>query len=214
MSQAGSQSSLQLRRLPTQKRARETFNQILSSAAELLEETGFDDFNTNLLAKRAKVGVRAIYRYFPNKHALVVELARQMADSWRRDLGSATPFTEVEADWRKVWCNYLDTFVTSVHATPGGVAVLQAMRSHPQLRAVDDAANEGYRKDVAEALLQRCPQMSAEDARLAANVLLTTTVAIVDACLDESPAKARTLMAALKTMHVAYLEQLLSAEAQ
>ncbi|NOX49624.1 MAG: TetR/AcrR family transcriptional regulator [Gammaproteobacteria bacterium] len=200
-------SSLELRRKPTQERARATFDLILNATAELLEETGFDGFNTNLLSARAGVGVRAIYRYFPNKHALVIELARRMAERWRAELGSGVAFADPDSDWRRLWCSYLDRFVRSVHSTTGGVAVLQAMRSHPQLRTVDDVANAVYVADVADALGRRCPHMGKNETKIVATALLTTTVAIIDATLDERPTNAKKLLGALKTMHLAYLEE-------
>ena len=63
-----------LRNVPTQARSRETFEKILATAVELLDELGWDGFNTNLLAERAGVRVSAVYRYFPNKEAVLAEV--------------------------------------------------------------------------------------------------------------------------------------------
>ena len=50
------------RKLPQQSRSRETMQRVLDMAETLLVELGVDGFNTNILAERAGVGVRAIYR--------------------------------------------------------------------------------------------------------------------------------------------------------
>ena len=44
------------------ERAQETVDQILDNAAILLDEVGVDAFNANLLAERAEVAVRSVYR--------------------------------------------------------------------------------------------------------------------------------------------------------
>jgi hypothetical protein len=51
---------------PQQARSQATVERLLQVSAELLEEVGVNGFNTNLLAQRAGVAVRAIYRYFPS----------------------------------------------------------------------------------------------------------------------------------------------------
>ncbi len=72
--------SFRLRSRPTQKRARETFELILTTAAMLLEEVGFDKLNTNLICKRAKMTPPALYRYFPNKYAILEELGSRLME--------------------------------------------------------------------------------------------------------------------------------------
>ena len=71
-----------LRVSPRQARARETVARILDTAAVLLDEVGVDDFNTNLLAERAGVRVRTVYRYFPNKSAVILALAERVVSEW------------------------------------------------------------------------------------------------------------------------------------
>ena len=62
------------RALPVQNRARETVLRILECAAALIDEVGIEGFNTNLLAERASVRVRTIYRYYPTKLAILTEV--------------------------------------------------------------------------------------------------------------------------------------------
>ena len=65
-------------------------HQILETAAELVDEVGVVGFTTNLLAERAGIRVRTIYRYFPSKlgvlNALMILLCRK---SGRRTCCSA-----------------------------------------------------------------------------------------------------------------------------
>lgn len=76
-----SKADLQLtddtRKIPRQKRAAVTVDIILEAAAQLLERDGLEGFTTNAVAERAGVSIGALYRYFPNKRALVHALAER-----------------------------------------------------------------------------------------------------------------------------------------
>ncbi|MEH6675761.1 TetR/AcrR family transcriptional regulator [Phenylobacterium sp.] len=65
------------RKTPRQKRAAETVAVILEATAQLLERDGLEGFTTNAVAERAGVSIGAIYRYFPNKRALMHALAER-----------------------------------------------------------------------------------------------------------------------------------------
>jgi AcrR family transcriptional regulator len=73
---------LATRHEPRQVRSRRSVDLILDTAARLLDEVGIEGLNTNLLARRANVRVRTVYRYFPNKYAIVAALTRKLAVQW------------------------------------------------------------------------------------------------------------------------------------
>src|SRR3984893_1548274 len=55
-----------------------TFEFLLSTAGQLLGEVGFEGLSTNLICKRAGMTPPALYRYFPNKYAVLQELGRRL----------------------------------------------------------------------------------------------------------------------------------------
>src|ERR1700749_4229269 len=63
---------------PTQSRGRTSYDAILRAAGELLLEVGIERLSTNLVCKRAGLSPPALYRYFPNKYALLRELGAQL----------------------------------------------------------------------------------------------------------------------------------------
>lgn len=65
---------------PRQERAKRTYEAILVAAAQLLIEVGVERISTNLIAERAGITVPALYRYFPNKYAVVHALGAGMMD--------------------------------------------------------------------------------------------------------------------------------------
>lgn len=62
-------------RKPKQSRSKATVAAILEAAAQILAERGWAGFNTNVIAERAGVSIGSLYEYFPNKQALVDEIA-------------------------------------------------------------------------------------------------------------------------------------------
>ncbi|MEQ5788533.1 TetR/AcrR family transcriptional regulator [Erythrobacter sp. NFXS35] len=62
---------------PRQQRSMATVDVIIEAAAQVLEIAGEAGFNTNAIAERAGVGIGSIYRYFPDKHAILVEMGRR-----------------------------------------------------------------------------------------------------------------------------------------
>jgi AcrR family transcriptional regulator len=63
--------ALQPRKTPSQKRSAQTVEVILEAAARILEQHGFEGFNTNAIAERAGVSIGSLYQYFPGKDALL-----------------------------------------------------------------------------------------------------------------------------------------------
>jgi AcrR family transcriptional regulator len=71
------QSTENTRITPRQARARASVEAVLEAAAQLLERDGAAGFNTNAVAERAGVSIGTLYRYFPDKRAILLALARR-----------------------------------------------------------------------------------------------------------------------------------------
>ena len=96
---SASAATTELRRRPEQSRSTATFETLLEVAGRLLETHGFGAFTTNLLATESGVSIRAIYRYFPNKHAIVAELAGRPSVAAVGDTMWARFLVELLAHW-------------------------------------------------------------------------------------------------------------------
>ena len=62
---------------PLQERSRQTVEDILSASARILEVKPEKDFNTNRIAETAGYSIGALYRFFPDKSAIIEALARR-----------------------------------------------------------------------------------------------------------------------------------------
>ncbi|WP_280494850.1 TetR/AcrR family transcriptional regulator [Nocardia asiatica] len=65
-------------RRPTQQRAKETRERILDTAARLFEDSGIADTSTNRIAAEAGLSIGTVYRYFPDRTAIVDELIERL----------------------------------------------------------------------------------------------------------------------------------------
>jgi AcrR family transcriptional regulator len=132
--------SLDTKSRPSRQRGIDTFEVILTTAGELLAEVGFERLTTNLVCERAGLTPPALYRYFPNKYALLKELAHRLMDAqdqvvlaWLENGG--THFTSLEESVAKN--RDLQKQVNAVtRAFPGGDWILRALRALPVLQEV------------------------------------------------------------------------------
>lgn len=203
--EAAPETSTRLRHRPTQERSRKTVEAILAAAAALLEEAGWDGFNTNTLAEQAGVRVATIYRYFPDKLALATELAERVVAAWRKEIAA------VDADprpLRVLWPDYLDRYLKMIRATPGALAVRQAMRAAPELRALDDADSAAISALMTETLVRRIPHLAPARAAAAAATLVESAAALIDHAHRATDAETAVLLEEAAAMHDAYFERL------
>src|SRR5436853_107664 len=72
------QPPLATKKQPAQQRATETYERILEVTAQTLADVGIERLSTNLVCERAGLTPPALYRYFPNKYALLSELGQRL----------------------------------------------------------------------------------------------------------------------------------------
>lgn len=173
---------LEQRVTPTQARAKQTVEVILDTTAELLEEVGIDVFSTNLLAQRAGVGIRTIYRYFPNKLAVVAGLATRLfhrPETWQGPLGA---LADPNQRWRQAWWSMIERNVEWRETMPGATAIHRAMKAIPELRDVERRESDRLEERLTSALIRR--GVASPEAKL--RLIVRTCVAVASAMADDA----------------------------
>jgi AcrR family transcriptional regulator len=195
---------------PVQARAKHTVDLILDNAAVLLDEVGIDAFNTNRLAERAGVAVRSVYRYYPNKLAVIVALAERQASEWQTLLASLMlPLADPDQSECDAWDAVLDAYVAYIEAKRGRSAMHRAMQALPQLSEVNRRDNDVLSDTIYRALKTRGLRQRAERLQSISRVLLDTMDVAVDEALRRRGRVALPLLDELKRMHRSYLEHCL-----
>lgn len=202
--------SLVPRNRPSQARSKATVDLVLDTASDLLSAVGVEGFNTNLLAERAGLSVRAIYRYFPNKLAVLVALAERTRDwerAWIGDLSAVRPGD----DWRRAVEQAIDRYFEAASGRRGVVALRAAMQAIPELRAVEDAASAAYQADLAAGLAAWGVALPPERLLALSQVVIESASRLLDIALFSPPDHAHLVLQELKRMLVNLLAGYLDA---
>ena len=135
---------------PKQLRAQAAFERILAATAELISEIGIDRITTIQVADRAAVNVGTLYRYFPNKYALVTYLARQLSERQNTAVNYYLAVVEPSLPWEQVLDGIVDAMVSISRKEVAFVPLQRALLAVPELRAEYRRSSE----DVSELLTE------------------------------------------------------------
>jgi AcrR family transcriptional regulator len=194
--------TLEPRRRPAAGPARQTVDRILASTAELLDEVGFDNLTTNLIAERADVNVASLYKYFPNKYSVLMALAEQMRDMQIELLAERL---QPQGDWRGELQTLLDAYVELFVSRPGFAELATVLSSSPPLRAIDEASLAAEARVIAERVVHYGIEETRADREAIARVMLEATRGVLPLVRRAAPAGRKRLMRELRRMLEAYL---------
>jgi AcrR family transcriptional regulator len=194
--------------VPRQQRAQATYEMILEVTGKLLEEVGVDRLSTNLVCQRAGLTPPALYRYFPNKYALLRELGARLMQAqddavFEHIAAAATSFGTVEEEARRN-----REILTRVNAItrkfPGGAWVMRALRAVPALSAVRVKSRE----EVAERLYKRMrkafPGADRKNLRTAATLTVEVMYAATELVMNQPELDAARITAEVASMVALY----------
>ncbi len=132
-----------MRKIPRQSRAQDTVDVVLEAAAQVLEATGEAGFNTNAVAERAGVSIGALYRYFPDKQAILRALALRETEQHRQRVLTALEGDQGIARDRAMIRAFVQAFAGRRQARRIAMSALLAQADHAELAAKFSAAEEG-----------------------------------------------------------------------
>jgi AcrR family transcriptional regulator len=173
------------RSAPHQKRGRETLEQILVAAADLLEEVGFEALSTNMICKRAGLTPPALYRYFPNKYSVLKELGERLMaaqngllDTWSVD---ASDLDSLEAEIEFL----LNETIRVTRQTKAGGWIMRSMHASPVLADVRLESHRGMARHLSDQIVKVWPGL--DDTRVLAAARLNVEIgyAVVEMVFDE-----------------------------
>jgi AcrR family transcriptional regulator len=143
------------RNAPTQRRAKETVARILDTAAALIDEVGLEAFNTNLLAERAGVRIRTVYRYFPNKVSVIAALMMRFHAESEEEQGPVYWLGDRHRDWRAIVSHWIDVLLDWARRTPGALLLTGDLQGIPELLDLKEHLDEVMTANLIRALRAR-----------------------------------------------------------
>lgn len=170
---------------PHQQRSRETLELILSSAAALLEEVGFEKLSTNLICKRASLTPPALYRYFPNKYAVLKELgerlmARQNAILQDTLLDASDP-DALQAQIQR----FLSETIRVTRETEAGGWIMRSLHATPILSDVRLNSHRQMSRELSARILEQWPSLDPDRVFQSSRIGVEMGYAAVEMAFDE-----------------------------
>jgi AcrR family transcriptional regulator len=196
------------RTIPAQKRAEKTVKHILDTSADLLEEVGLDNFNTNLLAERAKLRVSSIYRYFPNKLAILSTLLQSWLEQIQEKTNLVKNLSDPANDWRENFEEFIDIYVDIVLHHRGHLSIRRSVLAAPELRQIEARVIRKLSGGIVTALKARGVEHSEHQMNNFVEVFLSTTAQAVDMAVIKSRKRKEFLpeiVAETKLLQICYL---------
>lgn len=90
---------------------------MLAATAELIDEVGYDGLTTTLIAERAGVAVGSLYQFFPDKRAVVQELALRNLERFVQMISERFE-TERHAHWWQAVDTVFDIYLKMYREVP------------------------------------------------------------------------------------------------
>ena len=197
---------------PQQARAQDTYELILETAGHLLDEVGLERLSTNLVCRRAELTPPALYRYFPNKYAIL------------RELGDRLMVLQDEAvlAWIDEGGMNIEDFDAAVASNvrlqervneitrqfPGNIFVLRALRAIPLLREVRLASRNLVAERIADAMIEAGHKASRERLIEAARLTVELAYSAMEMALEEPDRDAHQLCTDVAKMTIGHYAQL------
>ncbi|MEW6632234.1 MAG: TetR/AcrR family transcriptional regulator [Pseudomonadota bacterium] len=132
--------ALEPRKQPRQQRSSKVVDRILDAALILTREQGTRTPTTLAIAQRAGLSVGSVYQYFPNKEAILLDLARRWLSSFpeviqkRINAPRPTNRDEFRREVRKLFIDTSRLYLDNATLMP----VVEAISGNADLRPIQD----------------------------------------------------------------------------
>ena len=170
---------------PHQRRSRETLELILSSAAALLEEVGFEKLSTNLICKRAALTPPALYRYFPNKYAVLKELGERLMARQNAILqDTVLDASDLDALPDQIQ-HFLSETIRVTRETESGGWIMRSLHATPILADVRLNSHRQVSRELSQRILDQWPDLDPGRVFQSSRIGVEMGYAAVEMAFDE-----------------------------
>lgn len=170
---------------PQQKRAKQTYEKLLSATQEILAESGLEALNSNAIVNKAGITAPSFYRYFENKHCVLAVLAHRLMDA-QNDIVLKT-ISERKIEKENIYQTLRDivdhTYGVS-KAMVGASPLLIALRAIPQLSHIRLESHAQTSKLTADEMMRIFPDLDPQIALHRARLVIEYGYAAVELLLE------------------------------
>ncbi|MCP5163106.1 MAG: TetR/AcrR family transcriptional regulator [Hahellaceae bacterium] len=192
---------IEQRRQPVQERSRERVNAILDQAAEMIREVGVQGAKTSEIARRAGISLPSLYRYFPNKAAIIKALAEQHIAK----LDNVLQGFIADFDLNEGFDKLIDAYAEFYRNEPGYKEIWSGVEAMPELQALDLGELYSNARDLSAKASEVFPGFEEQRIWLICVMLPRACGAILRLSMEMEEKQAGILLSELKLMVRAYL---------
>jgi len=193
------------RRRPVQARSRERVDTILRNAAGIFDEIGVDAASMSAIARRSGMSLASLYRYFPNKAAVVHAIAELHVEKMEKALRQRLP----ELALTDAVDVLIDQFYEFYRTEPAYSAIWSGVEAMPELRDLDLRELYSNAEELDARLREECPGIP-PGRRWTASLLLPRSAGnILRLAVTLPEEQGRQLVEELKCMAGAYVRELI-----
>ena len=196
---------LGIKKAPEQKRSQETYERILHVTAGLLADVGVERLSTNLVCQQAGLAPTALYRYFPNKYALLHELGVRLMNAQNvlvEQCLTRQALTEPATHLQPAMVAlFLATHRVTMD-TRGGVWIMRALRAVPALQDVRIRSHQTVTAEMHQGLMGLYPDANAQALHTTVRMSVELVYAMVEMLFDDASLEVERV--AQTTAHMVY----------
>jgi AcrR family transcriptional regulator len=210
---------LSKKQTPVQKRSIDTLETILTATAALLGEVGIERLSTNLICARAGVTPPALYRYFPNKYAVLKELGVRLMDTQNQaylawvKASHPVPTQHTPEQQAERLRQIQEIINDTTRKFPGGVWILRALRAVPVLQQVRLESHNFVAERSFQEVRAHYPRTSEAELRLATRLTVEVMYSATEMVFDEPGLDDNLINREIADMVVRYFEKFAAREA-
>ena len=187
--------------LPTRIGGRERVADILTAAAAVILERGFDSATMTEIASRAGAKIGSLYRFFPNKEVLGEALLQQYTQAI--DAAWADFDAHARVDSLEELADRLANFMVEIHDKT--TALVPLMYSRTEWSKKRTELRDAALARIARTLLVRAPKLPRNYAHDMAVVLLSTMRTVLAMTYDRSRPASSESAAEVRLMNRLYI---------
>jgi Transcriptional regulator len=203
----------QMRSIPKQERGERRMQRILDAAEQIFAECGYQAATTNDIAARAQTSIGTLYRFFPNKEAIVQYLNERYAQEmyvlhekmFRPEMATMPLMEMID--------HLVDPIVQIKSTHPGLVSLFIGPNAALQMPAEFQALQDDSVRHLEKLWTRRFPHLDADTCHLYAMIFSQVRQAFLFLAFSDASPSQEQIIKELKTNLFRYLEPIDSRDA-
>jgi AcrR family transcriptional regulator len=199
-----------LRNVPTQARSRERLRRVLDAADDVLASEGAAAFSTTRVAEAAEVPIGSVYRFFPDKEAIVEALATRYWSDFEDLVAGAAEADELDP-FADPGAFVIDTLAAGFRARPGFLALWFGGLRTEAVRDATRPTRQAIGASIERILARHWPDASTEAVSTATQMVVLAGDGLLREAFRRDRAGDEALLEESKRMLRSYLDARLGA---